>query len=317
MLKTALTVLAIVIVIAILGLVGIYYGLAAGYTITITAPTGTTLIDYETEAAPAIAQAAAPVTLTGIVEVDPCVTGAQPELQIEPLVENHKVVREAFVGLPLNRDEVGRGVRYRIPIQAGAYVHLFVAINDGDHNGDGLTHEIHGGNGAVAINTAFTIWCKAGNWNGALAGQARVMNAMNLPTPLSDEWMTIPASGIMPVPPALVGAYTPAQTPANTNEVTVTNPTPAPTTPKAGTNTAPNNPCSTLGSTDWFAVGDNQCHIGPLPAAYPLWDFTVPEWAAETHWFYAISADESASGKAKPGETISRLHEATLFYAPR
>lgn len=130
--------------------------------------------------------------------LDPCKNGPEPKLQVEVLKENGKPVANAYSMLDLNEDEVTSGLRYVFVVPQGSYVHLFVAINDDNEDMNDYTWEMHGRENALAVATAATIWCKAGNWNAANAGKARLMNALSIPQALRDVWITVGPRGVMP-----------------------------------------------------------------------------------------------------------------------
>lgn len=113
--------------------------------------------------------------------LNPC--AANPGLQIQPLVENGQVVEQAFMGLDLNAEEVGNGLRYVLDVPAEAYIQYFEAWS-------GQTWEAVGPTNVTA--TAWTSWCNNSGWigqQGFPTGQHRVIDALNMPSPLG-QWIS-------------------------------------------------------------------------------------------------------------------------------
>lgn len=115
--------------------------------------------------------------------LSPCVENTA--IQIEPLVENNSVVPNAFMGLDLNRAEVGAGLRYVLTVPADTYIQYFEAWS-------GQTWEAVGPTTVTA--TAWTSWCQNAGWLNSVgfnaqAGKHRQLNANKLPEPVG-SWVT-------------------------------------------------------------------------------------------------------------------------------
>jgi hypothetical protein len=120
-------------------------------------------------------------------DYDVCTNGANPGLQIEPLMENGSQVTNAYMGLDLNSQEVANNIRYHVIVPTNAYIQYYQADNH-------KTFEAVGPTNVVA--TAYTIWCNNSGWLNQTgyndhAGQHRQINAKNMPDGLG-EWGSAP-----------------------------------------------------------------------------------------------------------------------------
>ena len=151
-----------------------------------------TVIDGSTYTCPGIVQAPPPspepvVTATPedilVITWNPCEQGANPELQIEPLVENGETVPDAFMGLDLNRSEVNSGMKYSLYLSSTAYAQFFNAW-------DGMTRDAKGQ--GTFESTAYTVWCMSSNYRAEISGRFQIMDAKNIPDNLSADPQPLP-----------------------------------------------------------------------------------------------------------------------------